>query len=326
MPPLEAWERVLVDAEVIATDSHSDLTCTECHDGDEAADTMSSAHDGLIRDPSDQPYNLCGDCHDEIQATAENSLHMTLAGYDTALYERSVPENHAALEEMQENHCNSCHASCGQCHVSQPNSVGGGLLEGHGFVQTPPMTRTCTGCHGSRIKNEYTGRNEGFPADVHFTQGRMGCVDCHDASEMHGDYDSGAHRYEGERTPTCTSCHPDVLDGGGDAEIYHETHTETVSCQVCHSVSYKNCAGCHTQQSEEAVPYFEIEPSWMDFRIGLNNNITEQRPWEWIVLRHVPISRDSVRLLWHRPTAEFRRTPNVGRGHTAQHPTQYTAN
>ncbi len=29
--------------------------------------------------------------------------------------------------EMFGNHCDSCHATCGECHVSQPNLVGGGI-------------------------------------------------------------------------------------------------------------------------------------------------------------------------------------------------------
>lgn len=287
---MEAWERVLVDEEAVTTGVHASLSCTECHGGEAVGDFV-AAHEGLVRDPSDQPDNVCGQCHADIQESAENSLHMTLAGYDTALYSRSMPENHPALEEMEANHCNNCHASCGQCHLSQPTSVGGGLLEGHAVVATPPMTRTCTGCHGSRVKNEYTGRNEGFPADVHFTQARFSCVDCHTGDEMHGTDMEVAHRYEGERSLRCEDCHADLASG--DGSMYHTTHGDKVQCQVCHSVSYKNCSSCHVQQSEEGIPYYEIDPAWMDFRIGLNPEPNEERPWEYILLRHVPVDPNS---------------------------------
>ncbi|MCK7519827.1 MAG: hypothetical protein MZV64_19905 [Ignavibacteriales bacterium] len=48
--------------------------------------------------------------------------------------------------------------------------MGGGLFTGHVFEKTPPMTRSCTACHGSRVGNEFLGKNEGFPGDVHFRE------------------------------------------------------------------------------------------------------------------------------------------------------------
>lgn len=291
MPPLEAWEQVLVNVEAISTGVHAYIPCTQCHGGNDVA-SMEEAHEGLISDPSESPRNVCGDCHTDIQAAASNSLHTTLVGYDTALHARSVPENHPALEEMQSYHCNDCHTSCGQCHISQPTSVGGGLLEGHAIVTRPPMTRVCTACHGSRVKDEYTGGNEGFPADVHFTQARMNCVGCHTGDEMHGMGITASDRYDGQRIPTCESCHPQALDAAAGIEE-HTIHGQNVSCQVCHSVSYKNCNSCHVQQGESGAPYYEIEPSWMDFRIGLNTNQTAERPWQYVLLRHVPIDPDS---------------------------------
>lgn len=291
MPPLEAWEKVLITEEAVTTGVHSYITCTTCHGGNNVED-MAEAHDGLIADPSDAPVSVCGECHTNVQAAHNSSLHLTLAGYDTALYERSIPENHPAIEEMQAYHCDSCHASCGQCHISQPASVGGGLLEGHTFVQEPPMTRTCTGCHGSRVKDEYTGRNEGFPADVHFTQGRMTCINCHTGDEMHGESIEAVHRYDGERVPKCEECHVAALLPDSGIEE-HTIHGQDVSCQVCHSVSYKNCSGCHVQQTEDGIPFFEIDPSWMEFRIGLNSDRTPERPWQYVLVRHVPIDEDS---------------------------------
>jgi thiosulfate/3-mercaptopyruvate sulfurtransferase len=288
---LEAWERILVDEDAITADVHDARTCTQCHGGNNVAD-FEVAHDGLVTDPSDAPAATCNECHGSIQTTHDQSLHMTLAGYDTALYERSTPENHPALEDMQSNHCDSCHASCGQCHISQPNSVGGGLLEGHDFVATPPMSRTCTGCHGSRIKNEYSGRNEDYPADVHLLQGRMNCADCHTGDEIHGEGIEVEHRYEGERLPKCESCHAEAV-GQSSEVMQHTIHADRVACNVCHSVAYKNCAGCHVAQTEDGVPYFETEDSWMDFRIGVNPDPPEERPWQYVLVRHVPIAPTS---------------------------------
>lgn len=291
MPPLEAWEKVLVSEEAVSTGVHAFIPCTDCHGGNNVED-MEEAHEGLVADPSDAPASVCGSCHTDVQAAHNGSLHQTLAGYDTALHERSIPENHPAIEEMQANHCDSCHASCGQCHVSQPTSVGGGLLEGHTFVQEPPMTRTCTGCHGSRVKDEYTGGNEGFPADVHFTQGRMTCIACHNGDEMHGENLAVGHRFDGARTVQCESCHEAALTAASGIEE-HTIHGQDVACQVCHSVDYKNCNSCHVQQTEDGIPFYEIEPAWMEFRIGLNTDRTPERPWQYVLVRHVPIDPHS---------------------------------
>jgi thiosulfate/3-mercaptopyruvate sulfurtransferase len=289
---VEAWERVLVDGEALSADVHSSMSCTDCHGGDSASSDLEGAHTGLTVDPSEPPRSVCGSCHAPIQEAHEGSLHATLQGYDTVLYERSTPENHPALEEMQANHCNNCHASCGQCHVSQPVAVGGGLLEGHTFVATPPMSRTCTGCHGSRIRNEYSGRNEGVPGDVHLSQARMNCADCHMGEEMHGVGVEANHRYDGARAPLCETCHAEAV--APDSGIQqHAVHGNSVACQVCHSGSYKNCSNCHVELSEDGIAFYQTDDSWMDFRIGRNPAVTEERPWTYLLVRHVPISLTS---------------------------------
>lgn len=287
MPPVEAWERVLVSAEALTEGAHASIACTDCHQGDGGSAELEQAHEDLIQDPSQPPSNVCGTCHEPIQEAHENSLHVTLAGYDTALYSRSLPDNHPVLEDMEANHCNRCHASCGQCHVSQPASVGGGLLEGHTYVQTPPMSRTCTGCHGSRIRNEYSGRNEGFPGDVHLSQARFNCANCHSGDEMHGVGVESNHRYDGTRQPLCEECHAD------SSVQQHVLHGDKLACQVCHSVAYKNCADCHVQKADDGTPLFQTADSWMDFRIGLNPNPTAERPWIYVLVRHVPVSPTS---------------------------------
>ncbi len=230
-----------------------------------------------------------------MTARYPDSLHSTLDGYWTTLEARSVPENHAALEEMFGNHCASCHASCGDCHVSRPNSVGGGLVDGHLFNKTPSMSQNCTACHGSRVGNEYLGKHEGLLADVHFRQGRMSCANCHTAAALHGETDGVgvAHRYDGAPTPTCESCHPDVSAGQSDV-VMHNLHGDKLSCQVCHSISYTSCDGCHVAISESSgKPFFETQGSYLTFQIGRNSLQSEARPYKYVPVRHVPISPTS---------------------------------
>lgn len=307
MAPLEPWEKVLVDGLTYPNTVHGTIPCTDCHGGEQAAD-KETAHTGLRANPSADPEQFCGKCHPNTVTMAQNSLHSTLAGYWTVLNARSAPEGHEALSTAFGNHCGSCHATCGECHVSQPKGVGGGLIAGHNFNETPSMTRNCTACHGSRVGNEFLGKHEGIMADVHFRQGRMSCVDCHSGAEMHGAGDaceqchagpeSGAapppdHRYDGVQSPRCESCHASVtIKGSGNA--MHDQHGGDLSCQVCHSVAYTSCDGCHVAVSETTGnPFYTTGGSYMTFLIGRNVRKSFDRPYDYVPVRHVPIAEDN---------------------------------
>ena len=310
MPPLEAWARVLIDAETYSEDVHSYINCTACHGGENVYD-MEAAHDGLITNPTDDPQASCESCHPDIVPDAMNSLHATLEGYDLALHARSSEMNWDTLEYMQSYHCNDCHATCGDCHVSQPRSVGGGLLEGHSFVGTPPMSNTCTACHGSRVKNEYYGLNEGIPCDVHLRQARMACTDCHTGDEMHGsgEYGEANHRYEGPAEPSCESCHEDQV-GVGSGIPQHEIHgTEILECQVCHSVAYTNCVNCHVDRTEDDIPFYSVEEHSTGFYIGKNSLQSGDRPYRYVTVRHVPADPDQFEEYGENLLDEFLNRP-----------------
>jgi len=300
--PLEPWEKALVDGKKFPATVHGHVDCTDCHEGSQSSD-KETAHEGMTARPSEGEAKACRECHPDVAETFPSSLHSTQQGYWTVLEARSVPENHAALEKAFGNHCAKCHASCGDCHVAQPAGVGGGLFEGHVFTAAPPMTRSCTACHGSRVGNEYLGKNEGFPGDVHFREGRMNCVNCHDNHELHGQPAACAechtapeemsmkpanHRYDGLQTPTCESCHPNTILGGDNIEM-HTVHGADLSCQVCHSVTYTSCDGCHVALSEKTgKPFFETENTYFTFLIGLNPGRSYTRPYKYVPLRHVP--------------------------------------
>ncbi len=296
MAPLEPWEKVLVDGEAFPQTDHGELTCIECHLGTNVSD-KTAAHEGMVVSPSAQPEIYCAECHEEETAAFPNSLHNTQAGYWTAINSRNgnVPEDHAQLQEMFGNHCATCHTTCGECHVSQPENVGGGLFTGHVFEATPPMTRSCTACHGSRVGNEFLGKNEGYPGDVHFREARMSCVKCHEGAELHGmteETASAEHRLSGAEDPQCIDCHAEVVSG--DGIDMHQRHGDTLSCQVCHSVTYTSCDGCHVAVSETSGnPYFETDATYMTFLIGRNPIQSEDRPYEFVPVRHVPSAPDS---------------------------------
>ncbi len=307
MAPLEPWEKVLVSQEDFFGEVHGQIDCMFCHAGVQAPE-KESAHAGLIPDPSTGEARICETCHAETNHTFETSLHASLGGYWTAINARSVPENHPALETMFGNHCNSCHTTCGDCHISQPNSVGGGFIEGHVMQKTPSMTRNCTACHGSRVGAEYLGKHEDIPGDVHFRLGRMNCMDCHTGMEMHDSTGSctechpttgdtalsgDMNRYTGAQTPACESCHA-AVGSSEDANPQHTLHQDKLSCQVCHSVSYTSCDSCHVAISEKTGnPFFETASTYMTFFIGRNPDQNYHRPYEYVPVRHIPIDTQS---------------------------------
>ena len=290
---MEPWEKVLVDLEAYGEDKHSSMSCTDCHAGEDNID-KETAHTELVSDPS-AGGGQCSECHSDVTEPFESSLHATQEGYWTAINARSTLEDHPALEEMFGNHCASCHTTCGDCHVSQPNSVGGGLIEGHVFNETPSMSRNCTACHGSRVGSEYLGKHEDIKADVHFRQGRMNCVDCHTGTEMHGDYTTPEgelpeQRYDGAQLPNCRDCHL-AVGAEVDGVQMHQMHSENLSCQTCHSVSYTSCDGCHVAVSEDSGnPFFRTEGTYLTFLIGRNPLQNDERPYEFVPVRHIPVS------------------------------------
>ena len=297
MPPLEAWEKVFLGDEGFLATFHAKFGCIACHGGSAGTDDMDAAHEGVVADPD--PEQACALCHAEITEAHVNSLHYDLQGYLTVLTERSDEEHMPQLMEAYNTQCTGCHATCGQCHVSRPAVNGGGLIKGHAFKEIPPMNLTCTGCHGSRINDEFKGKNEmegggHYPADVHYNPGGMACFECHTADEMHGTQGDFDHRYDGPQSPSCTDagCHDDVAPGDG-IEQHDQVHLDRLSCQVCHSVAYKSCYNCHVQESDEGTPFFKIDPSQMLFKIGRNPIRSTERPWEYVVLRHVPVARDT---------------------------------
>jgi thiosulfate/3-mercaptopyruvate sulfurtransferase len=74
----------------------------------------------------------------------------------------------------------------------------------------------------------------------------------------------------------------------------HTVHGADLACQVCHSVSYSNCDGCHVAiSSKTGNPFFETQGTYMTFVIGLNNLRSFDRPYKYVPVRHVPIAPTS---------------------------------
>ena len=285
MAPLEPHEKVLVSRDFLNTD-HGDLACTQCHGGNDDASDMKAAHSGMQADPTfPDPTNTCGQCHEEEAELAKTSLHYTLATYKPMVHKRAStePANMELLNKGMDNHCFSCHASCGECHVSRPNFAKGGFINGHMFNKKPDQTNQCTACHGSRVGNEFTG--ETGQGHVHYTKHDMDCMDCHSSKDLHGDGRSDHRdRYDVEGLAQCDDCHE--ADTGVEQ---HAIHGDKVSCYVCHAEPYANCYGCHVGLDSKGLAYFKNPDEEELLRIGLNPDPDPDRPEKWMIVRRVPV-------------------------------------
>jgi len=261
--------------------THAQPGCSGCHGGDPKATDKEKAHDKRVRTPSDAMEKQCGACHADVVKVYRTSLHFTTRGYDTVMQAKSGSK-WPAVTPIVKQACHKCHASCGDCHVRWPAAAEGGLLNGHLFVKKPPVESTCNGCHSGRVSPEYFGWNAGQPADVHWTKAKMDCMACHEVKDLHGDGTAYAYRLGRASQPNCLKCHPQAAPGKSALEA-HNVHGEKLSCQVCHSVKYVNCYGCHVGKGGR---------SELDFRIGLN--LRKDRPYTHTLVRHAPTTREML--------------------------------
>ncbi len=349
MVPLAPWEKVFIDLKSSESGfddvdpTHAVLGCAGCHGGTQfvtAASTSSEdrhaamelAHTEMIRDPSAAPEETCGLCHTDIVERNEHSMHTKLWGERFKVGMRAFGEpdlsNHPEVEAEFEGECGSCHTTCGQCHVSRPESVHGGFLADHEFKREPELRNNCTACHGSRIGVDYfgdEGDDDGITGnlkDVHLGKGYT-CTACHN-EDLHGDGTELANppisRYTVNDLPTCTdaACHSPSL---ADSNLYHQAHwpgdnfADDISCYVCHSQPYYNCNNCHTtgiwkdgygpvagqdDVNSGAGDYLE----YPEFRIGYNPahddptgdyspSLLAHADSRWVLVRHIPVARDT---------------------------------
>ncbi len=309
---MEPYEKVLIDEEFLDEDPHGEIACEACHGGNPKAANWKVAHKGMIPDPTyPNATNACGECHEEIVAKNKTNVHISLSGFSHLVGVRASTDK-AVREKVfkgMKTHCFQCHSSCGQCHVSRPDSVEGGFVAGHLFHKTPPMETNCTSCHGSRVEKEYLGKNPGVPGDAHYAKKGMECIACHTGEEMHGMGKNFNHRYEVENAPRCENCHQDAASPKAKIKT-HRLHRGKVSCHVCHSVTYKNCYNCHVGKDAKGLPYFKTDKSELGFKIGLNPNPNKNRPYKFITVRHIPVSKGTFDFYVKDGLANFDALPN----------------
>lgn len=285
MTPLEPQKKVLVSEEFLES-PHGEVSCTDCHGGNAVVADKDKAHKDFDPYPSiNRPQETCGDCHEEIAESAPKSLHATLSTFPKFLKKRATSDTWERVDHGRQQHCASCHATCGSCHVSRPQYVGNGFINGHMFRAQPDTINQCMACHGSRIGNEFAGnRGQG---DVHLRKYTMVCKDCHKAEEMHAAAPEDIeNRYHLKEAASCKDCHKELRYG---SVIDHRIHKNKVQCQVCHSQSYTNCYSCHTGTDENNLTYFVTNDDHEGIKIGLNPDRTLKSSYKYTLVRHVPV-------------------------------------
>ena len=288
MAPLEPQDKVLVSKEFLKTD-HGEVGCVNCHGGNPKDKSKEGAHKGFDAHPSiNNPVKACGECHEDIVATAKDSLHATLSTFPTVLKSRSDMGKWHEIDEARAGHCFSCHTSCGGCHVSRPKFAKKGFINGHMFKKRSDPFQQCTACHGSRVGNEYYGaRGQG---DVHAAKNDMDCVSCHKQEEMHAAAPEGLKgRYHLKEMINCEDCHQGLENG---SVRDHEIHIGKVQCQVCHSQTYVNCYSCHTGKDKEGLRYFQNQKEVEGMKIGLVYDKDEPgKAPNYTLVRHEPTDK-----------------------------------
>jgi thiosulfate/3-mercaptopyruvate sulfurtransferase len=151
----------------------------------------------------------------------------------------------------------------------------------------------------------------------------MSCVDCHSGQQMHSSNDrceechdddtyprvEQNHRYDGPADPACVDCHPEVTLSPND-NLMHEQHGSELQCQICHSVSYTSCDSCHVSLSEETGnAIFKTDGTYSTFYIGKNPLQNYHRPYQYVVLRHVPVDPESFSFYGENLLPEFNALP-----------------
>jgi len=296
--PLAPHEKLFIDDEFLEEDeNHGEIECVTCHDGNPDDPDWKTAHEGLIKDPTFPEAEVCLDCHEEETANYQQSLHISNGPMGLMVMNRTSehPDVRGKVDMAMQGHCSQCHSSCGQCHVSRPTGAGGGLLSGHLFVKQPPMEEVCTACHGSRVGNEYLGKNKNSKPDVHLEKAQMKCNGCHTGDQMHGDGNEYENRYEVENGPQCVDCHNKIYGADGLNIETHKTHKGKASCQVCHAQAYTSCFNCHVATDKNDQKYFEVESHSLGFKIGLNPLRSKKYPEKFVTVRHVPVDPDTFK-------------------------------
>lgn len=151
--------------------------------------------------------------------------------------------------------CSGCHVtSCETCHLAR---AADGKL-----TYTTPRGRqddACAKCHDTD--------KEAQKLDVHAARGML-CMDCHTASEVHGDGTRQmSMQHTGVLRTSCVGCHQASCTGNA-------AHAGKVDCTACHVRDLPSCYNCHVETRIQTKKSVSIPLNGLLFLVNHDGKVT----------------------------------------------------
>ena len=135
----------------------------------------------------------------------------------------------------------------------------------------------CLKCHAREASIMKINEKASTP-DVHFAAG-MKCMDCHTASEMHGDGTKySSMKQPGAMEVNCEECHDNVAK-----TISHTIHGNRVDCKACHVQQVVSCTNCHFETMVKEGKRVAIPVSGWEFLMNYNGKVTAANMQTFVV-------------------------------------------
>ena len=219
--------------------------------------SLSGAWAGLLQSPAHFPTSLHATRQGKITAySAENGGAELITG---------IP--------IQEVGCLKCHpGTYADGTEVDPATYEPGCRDCHAQAGDTPPQEQCLKCHSRQGLEMRLGYR-----DVHREAG-MGCTDCHNQADAHGDGTRYASFLEpGAVHVRCDDCH---REGGGaptpPESAPHSIHNEKLDCTACHTQSVVTCFNCHFESIAEA--HVKRMYSWVSgYQLLLNRKLEDGR-------------------------------------------------
>lgn len=224
----------------VKASAHPDLSCTDCHNGDDKAAEQDAAHSAakkfIGRPAPPQLANMCADCHKKPSEAWKLSPHFEgmvkgdPAGASCASCHSRAPDfsSHAIVDcDDQDSPTQRpiVHESCARCHSSP-------VLMGQSGLRTDAASLYATSAHSHLLHDE---------KDLDGAT----CTDCHKAHEAFRSSDPRSETNVRNQSATCGECH-------GDANLMKKHGISLVAAKFDASPHARNlgagapsCASCH---------------------------------------------------------------------------------
>jgi hypothetical protein len=159
--------------------------------------------------------------------------------------------------------CANCHAaSCGVCHETK---TGGKAAYSTGVARDQAK---CLSCHAREASMLRIDKSQGSE-DVHVRNG-MQCMNCHTASDVHGDGTGYASMREaGAVAPKCEGCHETTTQSAS-----HTAHSGKLDCKACHVRQVVSCTNCHFETLVRTGKRVSVPVSGWVFLVNYGGKVT----------------------------------------------------